>query len=304
MKGEHLRWFAWQPIWEAWFPLLFALLVIGGIWLGGRRLALAEVQALFWLIAALCILLPGLHTWWIKRRPPDFLGITEQNWPQALGAGLVLGILLGAAQVYYGLFARHELFIPALNLELVVITLAVLLVAAGEEMLFRAWFQRLCEPAWGLVPTFFLASLAYAALLLVFWGSQLMPLPILYLPAGHVPGLPFFTNLGLVFCAALMLNVLYRVTHSLWTSVLANVLSRLALLFVWPYQTLVVVPPALMAAVVGALWALAIIFLMRWRASFAPPPAPTPAPAPPPPKPMPSPRRPTATQRPRGGKRK
>lgn len=305
MKVEHLRWFAWRPVWESWLPLLFALLIIGGIGLGGRRLSLAELQALFWLEAALCVLLPSLYIWWLKRCPPEFLGITEQNWPQALGAGLVLGLLLGAAQVYYGVFARHELLIPELNLELVVLTLALLLVVAGEELLFRAWFQRLCEPAWGVVPTFFLASLAYTALLMVFWGSAPASLAILYLPAGHVPGLPFLTNLGVVFCVAMALNVLYRVTHSLWTSILANALGRLALLFVWPYQTLVTVSPALMAAVVGALWAVIIIFLMRWRANTVLPPAPAPIPPAPPRPSVPAPQRSSTTaKRSKGGKRR
>lgn len=305
MKGDHLRWFAWRPVWESWFPPLFALLIIGGIGLGDRQLSLAELQALFWLEAVLCILLPCLHAWWIKHRPPEFLGITEQNWPQALGAGLVLGLLLGAAQVYYGVFARHELFIPELNPALVVMTLALLLVVVGEELLFRAWFQRLCEPAWGVVPTFFLASLAYTALLMVFWGNAPASLPILYLPAGHVSGLPFFTNLGVVFCVAMALNVLYRVTHSLWTSILANALSRLALLFVWPYQALVTVPPALMAAAVGTLWAVTIIFLMRWRANTVAPPAPVPAPPAPSKPTAPAPHRPsTVGKRSKGGKRR
>ena len=45
---------------------------------------------IFLLIAVYCVLC-------ISRQPLDAVGATERNWPQAMGIGAVLGILLGMA---------------------------------------------------------------------------------------------------------------------------------------------------------------------------------------------------------------
>jgi len=270
MNQARIHWFCWHPRWNILGPLLTALALAGGLYIVASRLNLGETQALFWLEAALFFAIPGTYAWLIAKITPETWGLTERNWPQSLGVGLILGLLLGAAQIYYGMMGRQYLEIPPLSMPTFTLALALSMAAVGEEMLFRAWFQHTWEPAFGLIPAITIPSLAYAGLFAAFALTDLDPLPAPYLPAGYVPGLHFSVNLALVFSVAFVFNIVYRLIGSLWASIGANFLGRLAILFVWPYQQLFHVSPFLMLTVISILWAFVLLFLFRWHQAFKP----------------------------------
>ena len=170
IRNRQVIWFAWLPRWPTLFPMVVFLAGFGAIFAGIHFLGDESIWVWLLLLATLYVVLAGLHMliagWPVTRT----LGITDESWPQAIGVGAVLGLLLGGAQLYRHISAGDLLTVPKLNLSLLTMFVSITLIVAGDEVLFRGWFAAVLEPAFGFVPTLLVSSVSYAMLPLTLWA--------------------------------------------------------------------------------------------------------------------------------------
>ena len=266
-EKKQIVWITWSPRWPIAWPLLTFLVGFGALYAGTRFVGETIAQVLHWSVSTFFILIPSYFVLGLRRRGLETLGVTEKLWPQALGAGGVLGSLLGLAQLSRTVSTGHLLMVPSLGIYLAAIVVPLALIVAGEELLFRGWFQTALEPAIGFLPTLIVASLAYAIWPLALYSAGQIDRPVPFLPAGYMP--PPSQGLLVLFFVALCLNIIYRLTGNLWSSGIANFLARFALLFAWAPADLIGSAPALTLAVALTLWAVVILSIRRWTQSAA-----------------------------------
>ena len=263
MEKERTPWIRWHPQWHVLWPL--STFVLGSaITYSVIHLAInPEGNILMWVMDTLYLLIACYYVLFVRRRDYETLGITERNWPQAMGVGAVLGLLLGAMQLFRYVTAGYALTAPRLELRLVAFTVPLMLIVAGEEVLFRGWFQSALEPAFGLLPSLLVSSAAYTVLPLAFVGSSAALHPATQSPIGELTNL--VTDLPILFMVALFFNVVYRITGSLWSSGLASFLGRFSLAFVALPKEPGTVSPTLLLAVALALCLVVILYTRRWQ---------------------------------------
>ena len=262
MNKEGTVWFCWKPRLDALWPALTYLAGLGFLFASTRWFGETAAIVQLWMLSTLYLLLAGFHVLAVRRRGLPALGITDQNWPAAFGVGAVLGIMLGVAQLYRLVTAGQHLAAPMLDLPLLSVVLPLLLVVAGDEVLFRGWFRSELEPAFGLAPSLLISALAYALLPLALGRAAHAAVPLPWLPAGYMP--PPLSGMLVLFLVALFLSGIYRLTGSLWSSAAANLIARFALLFAWAPTALAGSAPALTLATAAVLWIVAIAGIRRW----------------------------------------
>jgi len=265
MDNKRILWVAWQPHWHAAWPLVIFAGGAAGAFGLARLAGLLASDVILWLADSSYLLIAAYYILRVRRQPLTSLGATERNWPQAMGVGAVLGLLLGSIALARDLLAGGRLTIPPLDLNMVALVIPLLLVIAAEEIFFRGWFWASLEPAVGVLPALLIASLAYSLWPLAFAGETLAGHSFLYTPIGPLTMLG--RDLPIVFIVALFLNAIYRMTGSLWASGLANFLGRFALAFTLRPAESGLSSPPLFLAVSLALWAVVILYTRRWARS-------------------------------------
>jgi uncharacterized protein len=100
------------------------------------------------------VLGPVIYTVWMRGRPLADLGLTTKNWQQAIGLGLVLGVIQFFLTLYgYDLPAPVD-WVPLLTMSL--------MVGLFEAIFFRGFIQTRLSASLGPVPGIVTAAALYA----------------------------------------------------------------------------------------------------------------------------------------------
>ena len=97
---------------------------------------------------------PVIYTVWMRGRPLADLGLTTKNWQQAIGLGLVLGVI----QFFLTLYG-YDLPVPADWVPLLTMSL---MVGLFEAIFFRGFIQTRLSASLGPVPGVVTAAALYA----------------------------------------------------------------------------------------------------------------------------------------------
>jgi membrane protease YdiL (CAAX protease family) len=271
MKPQPIIWFAWRPQWWAGLPVLISLLG-AGVAYGASRVALVfGPNIVLWVLLTLLALVTCYVVILTRRQGLEALGVTERNWPQAIGVGAVLGVMLGALFGFRALAAGDVLVTPPLDMRLLALALSLALMVACEEVFFRGWLQSSVEQWLGVVPAVILSSAAYTGFFLAFIAGAEALRAVIRTPAGHLLTLP--QDAIVLLLVALFFGLVFRVTGNLLASGAASFLSRFALTFVFGTAELASASPALMLAVLLALGAVLTLYVWRWLNLARPAPA-------------------------------
>ena len=122
--------------------LLLYIGVVGALYLAFQVFTVDRTLGLFLCYAAgliLGVVGPVIYTVWMRGRPLADLGLTAKNWRQAVGLGLVLGLIQFFLTLYgYDLPAPID-WVPLLTMSL--------MVGLFEAVFFRGFIQTRLAPA-------------------------------------------------------------------------------------------------------------------------------------------------------------
>jgi uncharacterized protein len=137
--------------------LLLYVGVVGALYLAFQVFTVDRTLGLFLCYAAgliLGVVGPVIYTVWMRGRPLADLGLTTKNWRQALGLGLVLGLIQFFLTLYgYDLPAPVE-WVPLLTMSL--------MVGIFEAVFFRGFIQTRLTASFGPIPGVVAAAALYA----------------------------------------------------------------------------------------------------------------------------------------------
>jgi membrane protease YdiL (CAAX protease family) len=131
--------------------------VVGALYLAFRVFTVDRTLGLFLCYAAgliLGVVGPVIYTVWMRGRPLADLGLIAKNWRQAVGLGLVLGLIQFFLTLYgYDLPAPVD-WVPLLTMSL--------MVGLFEAVFFRGFIQTRFSASFGTVPGVVAAAALYA----------------------------------------------------------------------------------------------------------------------------------------------
>jgi uncharacterized protein len=131
--------------------------VVAALYLAFQVFTVGRTLGLFLCYAAgliLGVVGPVIYTVWMRGRPLADLGLTSKNWRQALGLGLVLGLIQFFLTLYgYDLPAPVD-WVPLLTMSL--------MVGLFEAVFFRGFIQTRLSASFGTVPGVVAAAALYA----------------------------------------------------------------------------------------------------------------------------------------------
>jgi uncharacterized protein len=137
--------------------LLLYIGVVGALYLAFQVFTVDRTLGLFLCYAAgliLGVVGPVIYTVWMRRRPLADLGLTTKNWRQAVGLGLVLGLIQFFLTLYdYDLPAPID-WVPLLTMSL--------MVGIFEAVFFRGFIQTRLNASLGPIPGVVAAAALYA----------------------------------------------------------------------------------------------------------------------------------------------
>jgi len=137
--------------------LLLYVGVVGALYLAFQVFTVERTLGLFLCYAAgliLGVVGPVIYTVWMRGRPLADLGLTTKNWRQAVGLGLVLGLIQFFLTLYgYDLPAPVD-WVPLLTMSL--------MVGLFEAVFFRGFIQTRLSASFGTVPGVVAAAALYA----------------------------------------------------------------------------------------------------------------------------------------------
>jgi uncharacterized protein len=137
--------------------LLLYVGVVGALYLAFHVFTVDRTLGLFLCYAAgliLGVVGPVIYTVWMRGRPLADLGLTTKNWRQAVGLGLVLGLIQFFLTLYgYDLPAPVD-WVPLLTMSL--------MVGLFEAVFFRGFVQTRLSASIGTVPGVVAAAALYA----------------------------------------------------------------------------------------------------------------------------------------------
>ena len=137
--------------------LLLYLGVVGALYLAFQIFTVDRTLGLFLCYAAgliLGVVGPVIYTVWMRGRPLADLGLTAKNWRQAVGLGLVLGLIQFFLTLYgYDLPAPID-WVPLLTMSL--------MVGLFEAVFFRGFIQTRLSASLGPIPGVVAAAALYA----------------------------------------------------------------------------------------------------------------------------------------------
>jgi uncharacterized protein len=131
--------------------------VVGALYLAFQVFTVDRTLGLFLCYAAgliLGVVGPVIYTVWLRGRPLADLGLTTKNWRQAVGLGLVLGLIQFFLTLYgYDLPAPVD-WVPLLTMSL--------MVGLFEAIFFRGFVQTRLSASFGTIPGVVAAAALYA----------------------------------------------------------------------------------------------------------------------------------------------
>jgi membrane protease YdiL (CAAX protease family) len=137
--------------------LLLYVAVVGALYLAFQVFTVERTLGLFLCYAAgliLGVVGPVIYTVWMRGRPLADLGLTTKDWQQAIGLGLVLGLVQFFLTLYgYDLPAPVD-WVPLLAMSL--------MVGLFEAIFFRGFIQTRLSASFGTVPGVVAAAALYA----------------------------------------------------------------------------------------------------------------------------------------------
>jgi uncharacterized protein len=137
--------------------LLLYIGVVGALYLAFQVFTVDRTLGLFLCYAAgliLGVVGPVIYTVWMRGRPLADLGLTAKNWRQAVGLGLVLGLIQFFLTLYgYDLPAPID-WVPLLTMSL--------MVGLFEAVFFRGFVQTRLSASLGPIPGVGAAAALYA----------------------------------------------------------------------------------------------------------------------------------------------
>jgi uncharacterized protein len=137
--------------------LLLYIGVVGALYLAFQVFTVDRTLGLFLCYAAgliLGVVGPVIYTVWMRGRPLADLGLTAKNWRQAVGLGLVLGLIQFFLTLYgYDLPAPID-WVPLLTMSL--------MVGLFEAVFFRGFIQTRLSASLGPIPGVVAAAALYA----------------------------------------------------------------------------------------------------------------------------------------------
>lgn len=137
--------------------LLLYVGVVAALYLAFQVFTVERTLGLFLCYAAgliLGVVGPVIYTVWIRGRPLADLGLTTKNWRQAVGLGLVLGLVQFFLTLYgYDLPAPVD-WVPLLTMSL--------MVGLFEAIFFRGFIQTRLSASLGTIPGVVAAAALYA----------------------------------------------------------------------------------------------------------------------------------------------
>jgi uncharacterized protein len=137
--------------------LLLYIGVVGALYLAFQVFTVDRTLGLFLCYAAgliLGVVGPVIYTVWMRGRPLADLGLTTENWRQAVGLGLVLGLIQFFLTLYgYDLPAPID-WVPLLTMSL--------MVGLFEAVFFRGFIQTRLSASLGPIPGVVAAAALYA----------------------------------------------------------------------------------------------------------------------------------------------
>ncbi len=137
--------------------LLLYVGVVGALYLAFQVFTVDRTLGLFLCYAAgliLGVVGPVIYTVWMRGRPLADLGLTTKNWRQAVGLGLVLGLIQFFLTLYgYDLPAPVD-WVPLLTMSL--------MVGLFEAIFFRGFVQTRLSASFGTIPGVVAAAALYA----------------------------------------------------------------------------------------------------------------------------------------------
>jgi uncharacterized protein len=137
--------------------LLLYVGVVTALYLAFQVFTVDRTLGLFLCYAAgliLGVVGPVIYTVWMRSRPLADLGLTTKNWRQAVGLGLVLGLIQFFLTLYgYDLPAPVD-WVPLLTMSL--------MVGLFEAIFFRGFIQTRLSASFGPIPGVVAAAALYA----------------------------------------------------------------------------------------------------------------------------------------------
>jgi membrane protease YdiL (CAAX protease family) len=137
--------------------LLLYVGVVAALYLAFQVFTVDRTLGLFLCYAAgliLGVVGPVIYTVWVRSRPLADLGLTTKNWRQAVGLGLVLGVIQFVLTLYgYDLPAPVD-WVPLLTM--------ALMVGLFEAIFFRGFIQTRLSASFGPIPGVVGAAALYA----------------------------------------------------------------------------------------------------------------------------------------------
>jgi uncharacterized protein len=137
--------------------LLLYVAVVGALYLAFQVFTVDRTLGLFLCYAAgliLGVVGPVIYTVWMRGRPLADLGLTAKNWRQAVGLGLLLGLIQFFLTLYgYDLPAPID-WVPLLTMSL--------MVGLFEAVFFRGFIQTRLSASLGPIPGVVAAAALYA----------------------------------------------------------------------------------------------------------------------------------------------
>lgn len=193
-----------MPVWK-WVLLLLASLFLALNMYGGAQAALEAVQPqwLKWIVAiaesvAMLLLYAVFVRWFEKQPAPDLSPqriVPDTCKGMGYGAAFMLAVTL--VMMLFG-FYKIDMVQQGVALALVTAFLRFLMVAVGEEILFRGVLFRWIDEKWG-----FAAALAVSAVL---FGAM----------HSWQPGATWWSSLAIAIEAGLLLGAAYKLAGNLW----------------------------------------------------------------------------------------
>ena len=137
--------------------LLLYVGVVAALYAAFQLFTVERTLGLFLCYAAgliLGVVGPVTYTVWMRRRPLADLGLTRENWRQAVGLGLILGGIQFFLTLYgYSLLAPVD-WVPLLSMSL--------MVGLFEAIFFRGFIQTRLSASFGPIPGVVAAAALYA----------------------------------------------------------------------------------------------------------------------------------------------
>jgi membrane protease YdiL (CAAX protease family) len=137
--------------------VLLYVAVVAALYLAFQVFTVERTLGLFLSYAGgliLGVLGPVIYTVWRRRRPLADLGLTTKNWRQAVGLGLVLGLV----QFFLTLYGQQ---LPA-PVDWVPLLTMALMVGLFEAIFFRGFIQTRLSASFGFIPGVVAAAGLYA----------------------------------------------------------------------------------------------------------------------------------------------